>query len=345
MKIRRALPLALFCLLALPVATSFGDDILDFLPVIITRFPNPVRVVRDVTYHDDWALEGPEAMHQLDIYYSPKTKNSKVVFFVHGGAWRSGDKSSYDEMGRTLTGFHGLTVVATNYELSNETDGNATHPDHIQDVARAFAWTKANIAPYGDPNNIFIFGQSAGAHLVSLLGTDEQYLTAEGCSLADVKGVISYSGSYDLYDLTVMVNNPLGLTAGIAGQYALLFATTFPPVTEPHLNSASPEWKINLNQPPFLVVSVVDDMYGFPEEYVNFIEAIEGLTPAPEVENATLLREDFSDATWANATAMAQAQGGLFENATGHYAEMVSINTREWDSRAAMLVVDFVDSH
>src|SRR5262249_10501302 len=37
---------------------------------------------------------------------------------------------------------------------------------------------------------------SAGGHLVALLGTNEKYLKAEGCSLSDIRGVIPMSGVY-----------------------------------------------------------------------------------------------------------------------------------------------------
>ena len=45
-------------------------------------------------------------------------------------------------------------------------------------------------------------GHSAGGHLVSLLGTDESHLRAEGLSLKDVRGVVSLdTQAYDIYKL------------------------------------------------------------------------------------------------------------------------------------------------
>src|SRR5205823_5671892 len=106
------------------------------------------------------------------------------VFFVHGGAWRNGDKSGilgvYSALGRFLVR-HGLGAVIINYRLSPA----VRHPAHVQDVAKAFAWTHKNIARYGGrPDQIFLCGHSAGGHLVALLATDPTYLKAEGLTPA-----------------------------------------------------------------------------------------------------------------------------------------------------------------
>ena len=45
------------------------------------------------------------------------------------------------------------------------------HPDHIQDVAKAFAWVKENAAnTAASKDKLFVSGHSAGGHLVALLG-------------------------------------------------------------------------------------------------------------------------------------------------------------------------------
>src|SRR5262249_56357633 len=66
----------------------------------------------------------------------------------------------------------GIGVVLPNYRLSPE----VKHPEHVKDIARAFAWTRAHIAQYGgDPDKIFLAGHSAGAHLVALPSTPRPY--------------------------------------------------------------------------------------------------------------------------------------------------------------------------
>jgi acetyl esterase/lipase len=123
-------------------------------------------------------------------------KDFPVVIFVHGGAWTLGSKDIawHVDIGKFFAS-HGIGTAVVNYRLSPQ----IKHPEHIKDVARAFAWTKKNIKEYGGkPDDIFLVGHSAGGHLVALLATDESYLKAEGCSLKDIKGVMPISGVYNL---------------------------------------------------------------------------------------------------------------------------------------------------
>jgi acetyl esterase/lipase len=161
-----------------------------------------VKVVRDLTYYD---LPGdPDAYrHRLDVY-SPDGKGPfPVLFFVHGGAWVSMSKDDvfgllgYGTIARCLAE-RGLVVVVPNYRLSP----GVKHPEHVKDVARAFAWTCRNIHKYGGaPGQVFVGGHSAGGHLAALLCTDESYLKAEKRGLKDVRGVIGVSGVYRVDDL------------------------------------------------------------------------------------------------------------------------------------------------
>ena len=157
-----------------------------------TESTDPVLNLR---YSDEPAARA-EAL-SLDVY--PATgADLPVVIFVHGGGWFRGDKSNVDAK---PAGFNarGFVFVSVNYRLIPEVDVTR----QMQDVARAVAWVKENIGQYGgDPSRLFLMGHSAGGHLVSLLGTDESYLRAEGLSLADIRGVVSLdTQAYDIYKL------------------------------------------------------------------------------------------------------------------------------------------------
>src|SRR5438128_7600683 len=96
----------------------------------------------------------------------------------------------YATIGRCLAE-RGLVVVLPNYRLSP----GVRHPEHIKDVAAAFAWTCRNAREYGgDTQQIFVAGHSAGGHLVSLLATDERYMNHQGQRRQDIRGVIGISG-------------------------------------------------------------------------------------------------------------------------------------------------------
>jgi acetyl esterase/lipase len=157
-----------------------------------------VRKVLDVAYY-----QGPDAdkvKHKLDLYMPRDVKDFPVIFFVHGGAWVHGDKSGLLRIGiygylGTYWAKRGVGFVVTNYRLSP----GVTHPEHIKDVARAFAWTYKNISQYGGrPDQIFVSGHSAGGHLVSLLATDDAFLKAEGLTLQAIKGAMPVSGVYSI---------------------------------------------------------------------------------------------------------------------------------------------------
>jgi acetyl esterase/lipase len=154
-----------------------------------------VEKVRDLAYYEGEGADKDK--HKLDLYLPKGHKDFPVLFFVHGGAWMMGDRNYFGVYGAlgTLFARHGIGTVVISYRLSPAVQ----HPEHIKDVARAFAWTHKNIGKYGGkPDHIFCCGHSAGGHLVSLLSTDESYLKAEGLSLKAVKGTAPISGVYEI---------------------------------------------------------------------------------------------------------------------------------------------------
>ena len=133
-------------------------------------------------FSDD-PISGSEDCLYLDIYV-PKKKSAEpipVMFWIHGGGNTSGLKDLYDFS--KLVKKHNVIVITINYRLGPL--GWFTHPavqglqDGIDktsnfgtlDIISALEWTNENINAFGgDPNNITIFGESAGAHnVLSLL--------------------------------------------------------------------------------------------------------------------------------------------------------------------------------
>jgi acetyl esterase/lipase len=195
--------------------------------------PGEVREVTDVTYFK--GKEADQAKHRLDLYLPKGKKDFPVLVFVHGGAWRIGDKGNfgmYRAIGKCFAR-HGIGVVVPNYRLSPK----YKHPAHVRDLARALAWTVKNIKQYGGrPDQIFLSGHSAGGHLVALLATDDSYLKAEGLTLKAIKGVMPISGVYQLpkqemlapvfgKDLAVRKNaSPISHARADAPPFLLLYA-------------------------------------------------------------------------------------------------------------------------
>jgi acetyl esterase/lipase len=151
-----------------------------------------VEVRRDVTYFEGPASEAQR--HRLDLYLPAARNRFPLLLFIHGGAWKSGSKDLYGYLGRTFAG-RGIGVAVANYRLSPA----VKHPEHIRDVARAFAWVAHHAADLGtDPARLFLVGHSAGAHLAALLALDPRYLQEQGVSPERICGVVGISGPYAL---------------------------------------------------------------------------------------------------------------------------------------------------
>jgi len=137
-------------------------------------------------FSDD-EISGSEDCLYLDIYAPSKKSNNllPVMFWIHGGGNTSGLKDLYDFS--KLVKKHNVIVVVINYRLGPL--GWFTHPaiqtlqDGIDktsnfgtlDIISALEWVNENIYSFGgDPQNITIFGESAGGHNVLSLLVSKQ---------------------------------------------------------------------------------------------------------------------------------------------------------------------------
>ncbi len=174
----------------------------------------------------------------LDIYYSKKDETAKdVIVFIHGGAWRSGNKDTYWWLGRNFARKN-TVVVTINYPLSPE----ATYYEMAQNTALAVKWVYLNIKKYGgNPNRIFLMGHSAGAHLAALISMDASYYQKAGIK-DPVKGVILNDAfGLDMYQY---------LTTAPTDKYTDTFQRTFSKNTE-IWKSASPFYFKDVCKKPF----------------------------------------------------------------------------------------------
>lgn len=143
-----------------------------------------VAELKDVAY-------GEHAKQKLDLIV-PRAKDFPTLLFIHGGAWRDGDRKLYGALGRRFAEA-GVGMALASYRLSPE----VKHPEHAKDVARAFAWLHANIAAHGgSPDKLYVMGHSAGGHLAALLALDPSYLDELKVPKGAVKGAIPMSGVY-----------------------------------------------------------------------------------------------------------------------------------------------------
>ena len=139
---------------------------------------------------------GKDKRQQLDVYTpaGPKHKEAnRVLVFFHGGSWRDGERAGYEFLGKAFAARGFVTVIA-DYRKTPD----VIFPAFVEDAAGAIAWTHGNIGAYGgDPDQIYVMGHSAGAHISMLAALDTQYLDRLGLDSNIIKGAIGLAGPYD----------------------------------------------------------------------------------------------------------------------------------------------------
>lgn len=135
----------------------------------------------------------------LDVYAPENAKSLPVVFWIHGGGWQTGDKTSVQQKPRAFTE-RGFIFVSTNHRFLPKVEMG----ELIRDVAKAIGWVHRNIAGYGgDPWRIFVMGHSSGAQLAALLSIDDRYLREVGVGFDALKGCVAVDG--DTYDIPAII--------------------------------------------------------------------------------------------------------------------------------------------
>lgn len=135
----------------------------------------------------------------LDIYAPANAKNLPVIFWIHGGGWQAGDRTSVQIKPQAFVD-KGFVFVSTGYRLLPEVDMVTI----FRDIAKSIRWVHEHIADHGgDPKRILVMGHSAGAQLAALICTDDRYLKAEGVPLSVLKGCVPVDG--DTYDVPAII--------------------------------------------------------------------------------------------------------------------------------------------
>jgi acetyl esterase/lipase len=151
-------------------------------------------------YHD-LIYAHRSAQHRLDLYRPDSVGRCPLIVWVHGGAFRSGDKAEGAPLALVD---HGYALASVNYRLSQE----ALFPAQIHDVKAAVRWLRAHADQYRlDPDLIGAWGPSAGGHLVAMLGISAGIAALEDLSLgcaeysSAVQAVVDWFGPTDFLQM------------------------------------------------------------------------------------------------------------------------------------------------
>ena len=223
--------------------------------------PPNVVIERDVQYGeaDDHAL-------LLDIVRptEPSEQPRPVIAFIHGGDWSGGNKEILVGPLVPFAASGDYFCVSIEYRLS----GVATWPAQIHDCKAAIRWLRANAKTYNiDPEKIGVWGNSAGGHLVSMLGVSADVPELEGDSgtpgvSSRVACVVDYCGPSDFMALARVKESKQQAAYGPASK--LLGG----PIEEnpDAARSASPVDYASKRAAPTLIVHGTDDTTVPPEQ-------------------------------------------------------------------------------
>ena len=162
------------------------------------RLAKTVREVLDVPYAD---TSNPRQRLDLVLPTKPNSKALPAIVYIHGGAWRQGNKRGGRKLVTSFVESGKHVGVSVGYRLSQE----AQWPAQIHDCKAAIRWLRGNAETYGiDPKKIAVWGTSAGGHLVAMLGVSAGVEGLEGSlgkytkESSRVTCVANYFGPSDL---------------------------------------------------------------------------------------------------------------------------------------------------
>ncbi|XP_061359749.1 isoprenylcysteine alpha-carbonyl methylesterase ICME-like [Gastrolobium bilobum] len=187
------------------------------------------KVKRSIVY-------GDQPRNRLDLYLPADISEPKpVLIFVTGGAWIIGYKAWGSLLGLQLAE-RDIMVACIDYR--NFPQG--TISDMVNDTSQGISFVINNIANYGgDPDRIYLMGQSAGAHISSCALLDQATRESRkgdsvSWSISQIKAYFGLSGGYNLLDLVDHFHN--------RGLYRSIFLSVME--GEQSLKKFSPEIKI-----------------------------------------------------------------------------------------------------
>jgi acetyl esterase/lipase len=160
-----------------------------FLVCIVAPASADTTLTRNIEY----ARVGDVSL-KLDLYVPSGTVKPPLIVYVHGGAWRAGDK---EDMPLGALVQKGFAVASVDYRLS----GDAPFPAMVHDIKAAIRFLRAHGKEHGlgDTSRVAIIGSSAGGHLAALVGVTSGVKELEGTVGKDLKESSSVESIISLY--------------------------------------------------------------------------------------------------------------------------------------------------
>lgn len=140
---------------------------------------------------------GDRELH-ADVFLPPPGRgNRQAILLVHGGAWRSGNKSNFYALANQLAQ-RGYVVLLPEFRLAPE----AAYPAGLVDINDAIVWAKQNAADFGfDKTRLALGGESSGGQMAALIAYSVAFdkiksapgLDTRVSALIDIDGVLDFT--------------------------------------------------------------------------------------------------------------------------------------------------------
>lgn len=136
---------------------SCQDDKLD------DAFPDPSIPLEliDLSY-------GSDTRQKMDVYLpANRTKqNTKVLIWIHGGAWIDGDKGEFRNFKPWFEAVQqDYAYISLNYRLFNAVNRANPFPSQEEDIERALVFIRSKLQEWNVSEKVVLAGGSAGGHL------------------------------------------------------------------------------------------------------------------------------------------------------------------------------------
>lgn len=236
--------------------------------IVKPQLPEGVRAETDVVYTIlSNTPYGKRELH-LDLFRPVNSGKYPVLLLIHGGGWRSGNKSMDIPMAQQIAA-RGYVTATVEHRLSPE----ALYPAAVYDIKAAIRFLRTHAKKYNiDPNKMAIAGSSAGGQLAALVGSTSGVEKFEGNEgnhgvSSAVQAVIDMDG---VLDFNTPDEKGKDEEAAKRSAGALWFGATFREAPEKWIE-ASPIQYVGKNTPPMLFINSALPRFHFGRDSVIVI--------------------------------------------------------------------------
>ncbi len=230
-----------------------------------------MSLLKDVVFHESKSIDGDPMSLKMDVITYKDDKIRPCVVYVIGGgfSFAAKERNLYDRYEIAKAGY---VVASVQYHVIS----TGIYSDAVKDVKAAIRYMRANAKEYGiDPENIAVWGESAGGYLTAMVGTTNGVKDfEEGENLdqsSDVKAAIDVYGLSDLTkigaDYDEEAANAHFTVISPDGQFVHGKNSGLTSLDKPEVVAkANPINYVDKNDPPFLLFHGTQDMAVSPSQ-------------------------------------------------------------------------------